>query len=144
MAFLRFLGRASFLAAVPTFGVSQDSPPPIDVVPASKIVAPGDLPTDSVLPQKIPGYELRVLDFHKPVLLTVGTEKIEASLPVFFYMPASDRIHAATAVRHVYDDLQTLGHKEQWSRGEFQNVIIGLEKALRLLEVEPKTPPEKT
>ena len=68
--------------------VAFSAPPPLSpVLPAPKDDEP-------VLPLKIPGYELRVLDQRKPLRLGVAATWVEASLPIFFYYPTADRIHA--------------------------------------------------
>lgn len=95
---------------------------------------------DPVLPLKIPGYELRVLDRKKPVVLMVGGERVEGSLPIFIYFPTADRPALLAPLRRAYDGLLTLGRKPEWTGAELRQVLQDLDQALRLLELPSKSP----
>jgi hypothetical protein len=86
---------------------------------------------EPLLPLKIPGYELRVLDLAKPVVLMVGGTRLETFLPVFFYMPDSDQRHAITLIQQAYAELSSLGRKGEWSGEELHRVLLQLEQALQ-------------
>ena len=106
-------------------------------------VASAELPTtiplkaDAVsqpqLPLAIPGYQLRVLDAPKPVIVSVGGEKVEASIPIFFYFPVPEQPQARVLVEKAYGDLTGFKRKEQWTGAELQQVLRALDQALKLL-----------
>jgi len=95
---------------------------------------------DPVFPLKIPGYELRVLDRKKPIVLGVGGERVEGSLPIFIYLPTADRPALLAPLRRAYDGLLALGRKPEWTGAELHQVLQDLDEALRLLELPSKSP----
>jgi hypothetical protein len=100
-------------------------------------------PEDSVLPAKIPGYELRALDVRKPVVLNVNGTWVQASLPVFFYFPTPVPPRAAPLLRQIYDDLLKLGRQPEWTAAELQAVLGNLDTAIRILEQPAQDPSPK-
>jgi hypothetical protein len=108
--------------------------------PALLLALPAWGGDEPVLPLKIPGYELRVLDQRKPLRLGVAGTWLETSLPIFFYYPTADRIHALDLVHQAQESLQRLGAKQNWSAAELQHVLTDLNAALRLLGAEPAPP----
>ncbi len=88
----------------------------------------------SLLPRSIPGYELRTLDTRKTVLVRVGGEWVQASVPVFLYFPAGDPAGALPLLRAVYGDLLDLGRRPAWTAAELQGLIARLDRAIGLLE----------
>lgn len=83
----------------------------------------------------IPGYELKVLDVRKTVILDVSGSQVDASLPVFFYYPVpGPAIHE---FRRAYDELIALGQKPEWSAAELRQVIARLGGAIEMLERRP-------
>lgn len=91
---------------------------------------------DNLLPLRLPGYELRVLDKRKKMLYNIKGQWVEASLPVYFYYPTepANKDRALQLLRKVYDDVLALGEKPQWTAAEFRNVLVSLDSALSLLE----------
>jgi hypothetical protein len=87
---------------------------------------------EPLLPLKIPGYDLRVLDVGKPVVLFAAGTRLEASLPVFFYLPNSDQTRATELVQKAYERIQTLSRKPEWTADELQQVMIDLDHALQI------------
>jgi hypothetical protein len=96
--------------------------------------APGA--ADPVLPLRIPGYELRVLDRRKPVLFNVAGTRAESTLPIFVYVPTSDPGRAAGLLRQAYDGLLKLGLKPEWTAAELQAVLANLDAAIHALETD--------
>lgn len=103
----------------------------IGAEPAPELALVQESALEPLLPLKIPGYELRVLDVPKPIVFLVGEAQVEASLPVFFYLPDSDQRHAVVLIQQAYDELSGLGRKEEWSGEELHRVLVQLEQALR-------------
>lgn len=93
---------------------------------------------DNLLPLKLPGYELRVLDKRKRMLYNIKGAWVEASLPVYFYYPTepAHKDRALAILRRVYDDVLALGDKPQWTAAEFRNVLVNLDAALTILETQ--------
>ena len=91
---------------------------------------------DNLLPLRLPGYELRVLDKRKKMLYNIKGSWVEASLPVYFYYPTepASKDKALQLLRKVYDDVLALGEKPQWTAAEFRNVLVSLDAALSILE----------
>ena len=117
-----------FLAAWITCAVSGAELP--RTLPVATVT--GDHP---LLPLRIPGYELRVLEARKPVVLSVGGSQTEASLPVFFYAPDPIRSAAQAPLQRARDTLSGLEKKETWTGAELQEVREALDQALRLLAI---------
>ena len=101
--------------------------------------APG--PADPVIPLRIPGYELRVLDRGKPVLFNVAGVRAESTLPIFVYVPTSDPGRAAGLLRQAYDGLRRLGLKPEWTAAELQAVLANLDAAIHALEADNPAAP---
>jgi len=117
-------------AAGPTLPVpSQDAPRSSPNAVAKPI-------DDPALPDRIPGFELRVLDLRKDVLFNVNGSWVKASVPVFFYYPtaAKDRVRALELLRQAYGDVLKLGQEPEWTAAELQRVIVNLDASLSLLE----------
>jgi hypothetical protein len=91
-------------------------------------------PAAPILPARLPGYELRTLDERKAALINANGAWVEASLPVFCYFPSADGREAAGLVRRAYEQVVALSRKSEWTAAELQEVIAGLEHAVRLLE----------
>ena len=89
-----------------------------------------------MLPLRIPGYELRVLDRRKPVLFNVAGTRAESTLPIFVYVPTSDPGRAAGLLRQAYDGLLKLGLKPEWTAAELQAVLANLDAAIHALETD--------
>lgn len=91
---------------------------------------------DNLLPLRLPGYELRVLDKRKKLLYNIKGSWVEASLPVYFYYPTepAHKEKALQLLHKVYDNVLALGEKPQWTASEFRNVLVSLDAALSLLE----------
>jgi hypothetical protein len=89
---------------------------------------------EPLLPATIPGYELRVLDVAKPVVLFVAGTRLEASLPVFFYLPDSEQKRAIALVQQAYADLTELGRKEEWEADDLHRVLTQLDQALKIFQ----------
>jgi len=117
-------GRAS-PAAAPGTAEIQSTPLP----PAADVA-------DSVIPLRIPGYELRVLDRRKPVRFNVGGVWAESTLPIFVYVPTGDSGRADGFLRQAYDGLLKLGLKPEWTGAELRAVLANLDSAIRALEPE--------
>lgn len=99
---------------------------------------------DPVLPLKISGYELRVLDRRKPIVFQVGESKVEASLPIFIYIPTAGCDAAGGPLRRAYAELQQLGRKPEWTAYELRQVLADLDVGLRNLEGPAAPPPLET
>jgi len=115
------------------------SPPPESVGPSIPNIEGKGL-DDTLLPLKLPGYELRVLDVRKKLLYNIRGEWVQASLPVYFYYPTepSQKEKALGTLRKVYEQVLSLGEKPQWSASEFRNLIVNLDSAIVLLENSQK------
>lgn len=100
-------------------------------------------PEDSVLPAKIPGYELRALDLRKPIVLNVNGSWVQASLPVFFYFPTPTPPQALPLLRRIYEDLLKLGRQPEWTAADLQGVLGNLDDAIRILEQPAPDPSPK-
>jgi hypothetical protein len=91
---------------------------------------------EAVIPLRIPGYELRVLDRRKPVRFNVAGVWAESALPIFVYVPTGDPGRAAGFLRQGYDGLLKLGLKPEWTAAELQAVLANLDAAIRALEAD--------
>lgn len=139
-------------APVQALALPDETPPAPQVTPDPKaLVGMAELPDyvapimpaiegrgvdDNLLPIRLPGYELRVLDKRKKMLYNIKGSWVEASLPVYFYYPTepAHKDKALQLLRKVYDDVLALGEKPQWTASEFRNVLVSLDAALSLLE----------
>ncbi len=95
---------------------------------------------DSMLPLRIPGYELRVLDVRKKLLYNIKGNWVEASLPVYFYFPTQpgNTARALQMLQQAFDQITKLGEKGQWSASEFREVLVNLDASIALLEAGMK------
>jgi hypothetical protein len=96
---------------------------------------------DPVIPLRIPGYELRVLDRGKPVLFSVAGVRAESTLPIFVYVPTSDPGRADGLLRQAYDGLLKLGLKPEWTASELKAVVANLDAAIHALEADDPAAP---
>ena len=96
--------------------------------------ASGAAGSDSAAPAEIPGYELRVLDVRKPLLVKVGNASIETSLPIFIYFPRADRSSAVALLRQCRDSLRTLFGKPEWTAADVDKIIAALDTAIGALD----------
>jgi hypothetical protein len=94
----------------------------------------GAAESDPAMPVEIPGYELRVLDARKPLLVKVGNASIEASLPVFIYYPKADRSNAVALLRRSRDSLRALSGKAEWTAADVDKVIADLDTAIAAMD----------
>jgi len=115
-----------FLAAAPVCLalVQAEASPPTEATGASAL--------EPLLPLKIPGYDLRVLDVGKPFILSVGGTQLEASLPVYFYLPNSDQERAMGLVAQAYRELESLSREPEWTAEDLQKVLLDLNGALEI------------
>jgi hypothetical protein len=67
------------------------------------VSAPNDT---TVLPVRLPGYELRVLDARKLVYFNVAGSWVEIPLPILFYFPTASRAEALRVVRQAAEALR--------------------------------------
>ena len=130
------LGRylAGIALCAPVFEPASASPQaePADIQ-ASPLAAPVDV-SDPVMPLRIPGYELRVLDRRKPIRFNVSGVWAESDLPIFVYVPTGDPGRAAGLLRQAYDGLMKLGLEPEWTAAELKAVLTNLDAAIRALE----------
>lgn len=112
---------------------------PAPTVPTPLPPAASKPPDEKVLPLKIPGYELRVLDVQKEVTFNVGGTWTRASLPVFIYVPETgrERDRSLELLRKAYADLVALSRTREWSAADLQRVLVGLDGAIGALEKVP-------
>ncbi len=127
------------------FGLASPSPAAgLAGIQASPLPPSAEVP-DPVIPLRLPGYELRVLDRRKPIRFNVAGVWAESTLPVFVYLPTGDPMRAAGLLRQAYDDLLKLGLKPEWTAAELKSVLTNLDAAIRALEpgnteAAPKAP----
>ena len=100
--------------------------------------------SDPVMPLRIPGYELRVLDRRKPIRFNVSGVWVESALPIFVYVPAGDPGRAAGLLRHAYDGLLKLALEPEWTATEFKAILTDLDAAIRAFEPDKAESAPKT
>jgi hypothetical protein len=125
---------AGIAICAPALEPASASPPERPAgLQASTLASSADV-SDPVMPLRIPGYELRVLDRRKPIRFNVSGVWVESALPIFVYVPAGDPGRAAGLLRQAYDGLLKLGLKPEWTPAELKAVLTNLDAAIRALE----------
>ena len=125
------------------FGLASPSPAAgLAGIQASPLPPSAEVP-DPVIPLRLPGYELRVLDRRKPIRFNVAGVWAESTLPVFVYLPTGDPMRAAGLLRQAYDDLLKLGLKPECTAAELKSVLTNLDAAIRALEPGTPKAPDK-
>jgi len=114
-------------------GLLHGAPPPsADIPPLSASdLARGSDPL--LLPLRLPGYELRVLDRRKPVTFESGGAKIEVLLPIYFYVPAAERREGLRLLRRAADDLRRAAHAADRGDTDLDDLLARVERGLDLL-----------
>lgn len=86
-----------------------------------------------LLPLRLPGYELRVLDRRKLLYYDVGGAWVEIPLPILFYFPTAGRSEALQLIRQAVRSLQQIAGGDDQPAGSADALARKLERALTLL-----------
>jgi len=84
---------------------------------------------NSMLPLRLAGYELRVMDVTKKVSFDVNGQSVRADVPIFIYMPREPRSmeDSTQELRKIYNDLILIYDKEQVDKAHVRDMLKRLD-----------------